>query len=179
MSASRISVDHVGITVPDLDEAIAFFVDALGFVEVFRSGPYDDFGYVWPGNDGPEKASLRLAVLRLGDSDNVELLEYTQRAVLDDRPAPQPADRGGMHLALHVEDVYGLGEQLSSRADVTVLAPVQVEHGGPLDGLVWSYFLTSFGVVVELIKWDTGLPYEANTSERMALPPWRRLSSVV
>ena len=91
MAWTRIAVDHLGITVPDLDEAIEFFVDVFGFDVVLQAGPYDDFGYVWPGNDGPEKASLRLAVLKIGDSHNIELLEYTNRTGAEDRPAPQPA----------------------------------------------------------------------------------------
>ncbi|WP_349453484.1 VOC family protein [Nonomuraea sp. B19D2] len=130
--APKIAVDHLGITVPDLDEAIAFFVDVFGFDVVLQAGPYDDFGYVWPGNDGPEKASLQLAVLKLG-------------------------------------------ETLAARDDIKVLAPVQVEGGGPLDGLIWSYSLTSFGVVIELIRWRPGLAYEAtSTHHRLVPPPWLR-----
>lgn len=172
--SGRIAIDHVGVTVPDLDEATAFFVDVFGFDVVLRSGPYDDFGYTWPGNDGPEQASLRLAVLKLGNGYNLELLEYTNRRIAPERPAPQPADRGGMHLAFYVEDVHELAQILTARDDITVLAPVQVEEGGPLDGLIWSYFLTSFGVVIELIRWEPGLPYEATSAHRLVPPPWRR-----
>lgn len=169
---SKVALDHVGITVPDLDEAIEFFTDAFGCKVALRAGPYEDFGYTWPGAAGPENASLRLAVLTLGDSSNIELLEYSGREGSADRPAPQPADRGGMHIALYVEDVYGLGRELEARDDVQVLAPVQVEEGGPLDGLIWSYFLTSFGLVIELIRWRPGLPYEATSENRLVPPPW-------
>ena len=173
-SAVKLAVDHVGITVPNLDVAIDFFVDAFDAKVVFLSGPYENFGYVWPGNEGPEEASLRLAVLTLGDSHNIELLEYANRVGVEDRPAPQPADRGGMHLALYVEDIGEVGERLAARDDIRVLAPVQVEEGGPIDGLIWCYVLTTFGLVIELLKWEPGLPYEATSEHRMVLPPWRR-----
>lgn len=178
--APKLAVDHLGVTVPDLDEALDFFTEVFGFDLVLKAGPYDDFGYVWPGNEGPEKAKLRLAVVKLGEDYNIELLEYTQREGVTDRPAPQPADRGGMHLAFYVEDIEEFGARLTDRDDITVLAPVQTEHGGPLDGLIWSYFLTSFGVVIELIRWEPGLPYEAECQHRLVPPPWRRqLSATV
>jgi catechol 2,3-dioxygenase-like lactoylglutathione lyase family enzyme len=33
-------VDHVGMTVPDLEEAIRFFEDALGGLLLWRVGPF-------------------------------------------------------------------------------------------------------------------------------------------
>src|SRR5581483_995903 len=72
------SIDHVGFTVPDLDEAVEFFCDVLGCELVLREGTYDNCGYVWPGESEPERATVRLAILRHGDSHNVELLEYRE-----------------------------------------------------------------------------------------------------
>lgn len=56
MIKARRAFDHVGMAVPDLDQAVEFFVDALGFDVVITAGPYDDFGYVWPGDSGPSEA---------------------------------------------------------------------------------------------------------------------------
>ena len=33
-------IEHVGITVPDIDAAVRFFVDILGREECFRAGPF-------------------------------------------------------------------------------------------------------------------------------------------
>ena len=38
------AVDHVGLSVPDLDEASGFFVSVLGAEELFRHGPYGPSG---------------------------------------------------------------------------------------------------------------------------------------
>lgn len=171
----RRSFDHIGMAVPDLDHAVAFFVDALGFDVAITAGPYDNFGYVWPGETEPEAGTLRQANLVLGDSFNLELLEYTNRTVAEQGPAPRPADPGGMHLAFHVDDIHAAVDELKRRSDITSLSEVIREDGPPLDGLLWTYFRTDFGLVLELIQWQPGtLPYEATTPHRMAPPPWAR-----
>jgi catechol 2,3-dioxygenase-like lactoylglutathione lyase family enzyme len=175
MIKGKRAFDHVGMAVPNLDQAVAFFVDAFGFDVVITAGPYPDFGYVWPGEAAPEKGTLRQANLVLGDSFNLELLEYTDRAVADQGTAPRPADPGGVHLAFHVEDIHAATAELKQRPDVTSLSGVIAEEGPPLDGLLWTYFRTDFGLVFELIQWQPGnLPYEAATHLRMAPPRWVR-----
>ncbi|MEV6606268.1 VOC family protein [Kutzneria sp. NPDC051319] len=37
-------VDHIGVTVPDLDQAHEFFVGVLGCEYMYRLGPYRDDG---------------------------------------------------------------------------------------------------------------------------------------
>lgn len=173
MSRGRIAVDHVGLTVPDLDAAIAFFVDAFDAEVVVQAGPYDDCGYVWEGESAPEKMTVRLAVLRHGGTHNIELLEYTNRERPVDTAAPRPADPGGAHLAFYVEDIHEVADRLGARDDVRVLAAVDTERGGPLDGLDWCYLLTSWGLVIELIRWLPGeLAYEQTTSARLVPPRW-------
>ena len=34
-------VDHVGLTVPDLDAAVRFYCDVIGGHELYRIGPFD------------------------------------------------------------------------------------------------------------------------------------------
>lgn len=167
------SVDHVGLTVPDLEVAIDFFVEALGAEVVLRAGPYDDCGYVWPGESRPERMTVRLAVLSHSGTHNIELLEYANRERPSSTTPPEPADPGGAHLAFFVEDLEGVAGRLAARDDVRVLAPVDTERGGPLGGLEWSYFLTSWGLVVELVRWAPGvLPYERTTDARLVPPRW-------
>ena len=58
-------VDHVAFTVPDLDDAVRFFVQGFGAEELYRSerGPDAEF---MPRNFAvPSDASLRLAMLRM------------------------------------------------------------------------------------------------------------------
>ncbi|MGA2818726.1 MAG: VOC family protein, partial [Xanthobacteraceae bacterium] len=34
-------VDHVGLTVPNLDAAVRFYCDVIGCHELYRMGPFD------------------------------------------------------------------------------------------------------------------------------------------
>ncbi|MBE7191110.1 VOC family protein [Gordonia polyisoprenivorans] len=173
MIHARRAFDHIGFAVPDLDQAVDFFVDTFGFDVVITAGPYDDFGYVWPGEDAPEKGTLRQANLVLGDSFNVELLEYTNRTAPElVQTAPRPADRGGWHLCMHVDDIHAASRELTARDDTESISEIIREEGDPMDGLLWAYFRTSWGLVLELIQWQPGMPYERTTSLRMAPPRW-------
>jgi catechol 2,3-dioxygenase-like lactoylglutathione lyase family enzyme len=177
MISVKRAFDHVGLAVPDLDQAVAFFVDVLGFDVVVTMGPYDDFGYVWPGDSGPEKGTLRQANLVLADSFNLELLEYSNRRIsLPDR-APRPADPGGWHLAMHVDDIARAREEILQRPDVQPLSDAIAEEGD-LEGLQWAYFRTDWGLVLEFIQWQPGMPYEAHTTVRFAEPQWAASETV-
>ncbi|MFF5471190.1 VOC family protein [Streptomyces achromogenes] len=98
-------VHHVAYTVPDLDQAVTFFVDVLGAELAYRLGPVE-----FPDGDWTErylgvhrKAVMDLAMLRLGPVANCELFQYSvpgQR-----REMPRNSDWGGHHLAFHVEDM--------------------------------------------------------------------------
>jgi catechol 2,3-dioxygenase-like lactoylglutathione lyase family enzyme len=179
MPTARIAIDHIGLTVPDLDRAVAFFSDVFGCELVFYTGPYDDVGFVWPGDSESEKLSLRIAVLTHNGTNNIELLEYTNRTVAPTSTvAPRPADPGGMHLAFYVDDIYQFEQQLQDRSDVRFLTPVTVEEGTPIAGTDWAYLLTDWGLTIELIRWQPGtLPYEQTTHRRMIPPTWLSASS--
>jgi catechol 2,3-dioxygenase-like lactoylglutathione lyase family enzyme len=165
------SVDHVGFTVPDLDEAVAFFCEALGCQLVLQAGPYENVGYVWPGEDSPEQANLRLAILNHRGLQNIELLEYRSRPNPPDAAAPRPADRGGAHICFFVDDVEGAVTHLSMWEGVRVLGAVDTETEGPLKGQDWVFVLTRWGLVIELVNWKPGMPYERTTSARLVSPP--------
>jgi catechol 2,3-dioxygenase-like lactoylglutathione lyase family enzyme len=172
MISGKIAIDHVGLSVPNLDQAVSFFNEVFGFETVFYTDPYEDVGWVWPGETEPERLTLRIAVLQHEGQHNLELLEYSDRAAPPETKPPRPADPGGMHLAFYVEDIYAAEQELRQRKDVRFLSPVALEEGGPISGTDWSYLLTDWGLVIELIRWKPGLPYEAHTHARMVTPPW-------
>lgn len=172
MLNTRVAIDHVGVSVPDLSQAVEFFVDVFGCELVYEAGPYPNVGYFWPGESAPEPATVRLAVLNHNDTHNIELLEYTEKPRNGNDVAPRPSDRGGSHLAFHVEDITVAVEQLKQRSDVAFLGEVDREQGGPIDGLDWVYLQTSWGLIIELLSYRPGLPYEATTTARMVPPPW-------
>jgi catechol 2,3-dioxygenase-like lactoylglutathione lyase family enzyme len=169
---NRIAFDHVGLTVPDLEEAIDFFVDLLGCEVVFTAGPYDNVGWTWPCEDEPEAATVRLAMLTHNNSHNIELLEYTNKPRTAQGEAPRPSDPGGSHIAFYVEDIDGLIEKIRQRPGVRLLGEIDLELGTPISGTRWIYTLTPWGQAIEFLNHQPGLPYEATTGKRVVLPPW-------
>jgi len=115
------NVDHFGYNVPNLDEAIEFFVEVLGAEEAFRWGPMAD-----PDGDSMAamlgvhpRTSVGGALLRLGPASNVELLEYD--APDEASEPPKTADPGASQLAFRVGDVEAATEYLREQQGVTVL----------------------------------------------------------
>ena len=90
---------HVGLTVPDLAEARAFFIDALGFGQV---GEVPDYPAVFL-SDG----SIMITLWQAEDPD---------AAV----PFDRRANIGLHHLALRASDLAGLAAELGARDDVDI-----------------------------------------------------------
>jgi catechol 2,3-dioxygenase-like lactoylglutathione lyase family enzyme len=74
------SINHVGLTVPDLDKAIDWYQKVLGF-EVLM-GPYevsvgDSYGSrMLKDFFGPELKTLRMAHMSMGDGTGLEMFEF-------------------------------------------------------------------------------------------------------
>ena len=64
--------DHIGITVPDLDAAVAFFVDVIGCEHIFDGGRIgDDPALMRDVLNVHPHASLRYCFLRCGYDANL------------------------------------------------------------------------------------------------------------
>src|SRR5690348_1472417 len=99
-------IDHVGLTVPDLDAAVAFYVDVFGATELYRLGPFDaaQIPRMPDGRDWTEAhinvagARLMIAMLQIGANLMLELLRYEKPANARPEP-PRNCDVGAHHLA--------------------------------------------------------------------------------
>ena len=99
------SADHMGFVVPDLDEAVSFFVRVLGAKPVFRIASISDAdGDSMTRKVGVHpRATVRGAMLRFGPATNVEFLQYD---VPGQAKAPQEvSDMGAAHSAVFVDDI--------------------------------------------------------------------------
>ena len=155
------NVDHFAFTVPNLDEAVDFFVDVLGADVAYRLGPVEDTEGDWMSRQlgVHPKASAHIAMLRLGPTSNVELFEYDAPGQRTDIPAN--SDVGGHHLAFYVDDVDAAVEYLRAQPGVTVLGEPQVmPEGAPNTGDRWIYFLTPWGLQLEVHSVPERMPYQ-------------------
>lgn len=166
--AERIyGMHHIGITVPDIEEGIAFFKTIFGAVEVFRTGPFDvDDAFMQRKLGTPPHTRIRdLVFLRCGDSTNVELFEYTGE---DSSARPRRnSEIGGTHLCFEVEDVFASAERLTAQGIELLEGPNTVTEG-PLAGFSWVYFNSPWGQSLEIASFAS-LGYEKDTTERI----WR------
>jgi len=139
--------DHVGLTVPDLDEAVGFFVDVLGATVRDRFAVQDP-EIMERGLGVHPEASLRAVMLQLTPALCVELFQYS--APGQDTRMPEVSDIGGHHLCVVVDDMDAAIAELRSRPDVRAGRPGRVSYG-PHTGGRWLYFRTRWGLVIELI----------------------------
>lgn len=143
--------DHVGLNVPDLDQAIAFFVDAFGATEVFRIAPFsDEEGGSMERLGAAREAAFELVMLQLG-SGRLELLRWW---------SPDPADRllrssdvGASHIAMQVANVALAVEKLRTREGVRVLGEPVTFETGATPGLTNAFVTTPWGALIELVNW--------------------------
>lgn len=167
------AVDHVGLTVPDLDQAVRFLVDVVGATELFRHGPYE------PGPNTaknfarhPDSRVVGIAMVRLG-ACNVELLQFETPDEF--RRWPAPSDWGGHHLAVYVDDLEGAVATLLD-AGVEVLGePMPLPGPEPGPAAQFIFFRSPWGTFFELVSYPQGKAYESGTELRLfdprTLPP--------
>lgn len=136
-----VAVDHVGYVVNDLDAAVAFFINELGFRDLDRRAVMrDDEGYSMTARfDVNPRAVGRYAFIGIGD-DKVEFLEW--EAPNRSKTAPRNSDLGGRHLALKVDDLDAVAARLARLDGFTVREPN--ERG-------FRYVTTPFGLEIQLI----------------------------
>ncbi|WP_446028129.1 VOC family protein [Lelliottia amnigena] len=156
-------IDHIGITVPDIEQATLFFEIALGAQVLYRS--------VEPGDDNIDNASqektLRLfpgtriraiRMLALPNGPGIELFEMHGP---EQQPAARPSDFGLQHFAVYVDDFAQAIARFTAAGGEIFTEPKPLtfpdERG---EGNAFCYGKTPWGSVIELISWPSPMPYE-------------------
>lgn len=138
--------NHTGVIVTDLDRAIGFFRDLLGF-EVLSRGPRDPalIGRM-TGLSAPE---VEIAYLQ-GPGHRVELIRYASnghRAVAQ----PRVYDDGSAHIAIDVDDVDAAVEAAAAHGLERVGAIIAIDQG-PNRGRKVVYLESAYGLLIEFIQ---------------------------
>jgi catechol 2,3-dioxygenase-like lactoylglutathione lyase family enzyme len=161
--------DHIGFTVPDLDEAVDFFVQIIGCEAFYDLGPFrfDDDWMARQLNVHPRTVMRRLKFLRCKHGSNFEIFEYES----PDQNIVQPknSDIGGHHLAFYVDDMDAAVAYLKANG-VRILGEPVVRSRGPSAGQTWLYFLSPWGMQLELVSYPRGKGYEKDTPGRLWHP---------
>lgn len=161
-------IDHVGFTVPNLDEAERFLVDVLGAVPVYTLGSKRGDGDWMSTHMGvhPRTTVREIRFYRLGNGSNLEVFEYQPA----DGQAPQPrnSDIGGHHLALYVDDLDAAMTELRSRGVEFMGEPTASAQSAL--GQRWVYFTSPWGMQFELVSFPDGKAYEREAEVRLWHP---------
>jgi catechol 2,3-dioxygenase-like lactoylglutathione lyase family enzyme len=167
------NVHHVGVTVPDLDDAVGFFVDCLGAEVLYRKGPFGDDGDAMERRLSVDPdAVASLAMLRCGPTTNLELFKW--EAPDADKDAPRLSDVGATHIAVQVGDVDEATAAVEERDDTEVLDRPRTNEGGPTEGLRYVFFRTPWGGYVELVEVPDAMPYAEDADDVLygPAPSW-------
>ncbi|MEU9343810.1 VOC family protein [Streptomyces sp. NPDC048278] len=166
-------VDHVGITVPDLGQAVDYFVSVLGAREVYRGPVIEDAtgSYLADHLDVHPRARLQVAMTRWGRQQNVELLEY--RAPGGRSEMPGNADVGSVHLSIDVEDIQAAWEYLADDPRNRMIGDgPQTIRDGVNDDMTWFYFRTPWGMVIECSSRTAQAPADWPCALHRPTGPW-------
>jgi len=162
-------MDHIGFTVPNLEEAVDFFVNVIGCEAFYELGPYkfDDDWMQTHLNVHPRTVMKKLRFLRCGNGSNFEVFEY--EAPDQNTAQPKNSDVGGHHLAFYVDDFDAALNSLRSKG-IRILGEPTVRVVGPSAGQTWVYFLAPWGMQLELVSYPDGKGYEKDTPRRLWHP---------
>ncbi len=135
-------VDHTAISVPDLEAALAFYCDVLGFELESESG--------WPKGAkrvdalvGLRDSASKVAMVRMGDT-RIELFEFASPDPKPRDPGWRVCDHGITHFCLAVTEIEREYERLASAGVDFNAAPVDVGTS------ICAYGRDPFGNVFEL-----------------------------
>lgn len=161
--------EHVGITVPDLEQATRFFVDVIGCTVAFEIGPFvahDDWMQVHLGVH-PRAVIRKLRMLRCANGPNIELFEYELEGA--SQTSPQNSDAGASHLGFYVEDMAAAIDHLREYGLEVQGEPTTMGEG-PSARLQWVYFRAPWGLQMELVSYPTGMAVLDGASDSLWSP---------
>jgi catechol 2,3-dioxygenase-like lactoylglutathione lyase family enzyme len=102
----------------------------------------------------PRAVIRKLRMFRCKTGASFEVFEY-ELAGANPSP-PRNSDVGGHHLAFYVDDIKEAVAYLKSKGVTVQGSPVTMESG-PSKGLAWVYFLSPWGMQLELVSYPAGM----------------------
>lgn len=150
--------EHIGFTVPDLEEAHRFFVDVIGCEHIYSLGPWtrDDDWMRDHLNVHPRSSIRELRFYRCAFGPNFEIFQWD--AADGQAPQPRNSDIGGHHLAFYVDDLDAALAYLREQGIRVLGEPTSSSSAS--EGQRWVYFLSPWGMQCELVSYPNGKAYE-------------------
>ncbi|MDT8319714.1 MAG: VOC family protein [Xanthomonadales bacterium] len=152
-------VDHISLTVPDLEAAIEFYTSVFGAELDYRMGPFDaaEIPRMEDGRDWTEAhinvpgARLEIAMLKFADGLGMELFRYEKPDDAAKAP-PRNCDVGSRHLCIEVTDLDDAVKFLEASGCTPMAGSIDMEDGPCPPSRSW-YVLDPFGNQLELVEY--------------------------
>ena len=163
-------VEHIGFTVPDIEQATRFFVDVIGCEFIYSLGPIEDGTGDWMTRhlNVPARSRVKeLRFFRCGHGPNFEIFEFEGDG--HNESPPRNCDVGGHHLAFYVDRFDEACTYLQGHS-IQLLGEPTIRFFGPSAGQTWIYFLSPWGMQLELVSFPDGKGYELSTPLRLWHP---------
>ena len=166
-------IDHVGLTVSNIEEADRFLSEGLGAQFIFELLSARDQPL-----QGPEvervvclPAGSRIDVIRMykiGTGPGIELFKYTAD---EQRPPARGCDIGWQHVALYVDDIDAAVERAVKAGAERLMPPWSLMKGESGDGNRFCFVKAPFGALIEFITAPSPQAYESTAALRRWKPP--------
>lgn len=168
-------IEHIGLTVPDIEEATIFFQQAFDAKVAYDSKtPQED---VVGGKEietilGLKKGAkiVHMRMISIGKSISIELFQYQD---VDQHLPSNPDDFGIQHLAVYVDDIENAVKDFEQAGGRLNTAPTVMlnEIEGHHENNQFIYGVTPWGTVIELITYPHGIAYPSDSEASRFTPP--------
>ncbi|MAP93661.1 MAG: glyoxalase [Ponticaulis sp.] len=165
-------IEHIGFTVPDHDEAVAFFERAFGATVLFSLVKKSDEPMgadELNSKNGLARGTAIVAVsmLRLGNGPNLEIFEI-------DRPkSDKPlgiSDMGMHHFSINVDDIDAVTASFKAAGGKLLDGPYELSGQEEGDGNFGQFGLTPWGMLVEFEQFKSDIELDDGASETRWYP---------
>lgn len=162
-------IDHIGINVPNIDDATVFLQDAFDAEVIYESYSkkqppleLDGIENTLNVDEGTKIHACRM--IKIGHGPNIELFEVH---VEGQRTAIKSSDIGIQHFAVYTDDMKAALKKFEVAGGKVLSEPNLLLF--PLEEGEKNYFCygkTPWGTSIEFITYPEGMPYEENTNLR-------------
>jgi catechol 2,3-dioxygenase-like lactoylglutathione lyase family enzyme len=151
-------VDHVGINVPNLNEAVRFFTTVLGFAPVTQIGPVL-LDATWKKANRLQAGTgpVTIKMVWAGTGASIELFQYQPTGGSTRQPGGD--DIGATHISFYTSDIQAGVAYLRAKGVKLLSEPITTKDGDTA-GDTWVYFETPWGAKMELNSYPDGKAYE-------------------
>lgn len=172
MTSNIRGIEHVGITVPDHAEAVAFFREVFCAEVLFslvKKGEQPLRGEDIGPKNGllPQTAIVAVSMLRLANGANLEIFEI-------DRPRRREeasiSDIGISHFSVTVEDIDAVSRRFAAAGGQLLQGPYDLgdQEEGP--GNRGRFGLTPWGLLIEFEQLPSSMHYDEGAAATRWLP---------